>query len=224
MGPPTVFGFITVSGAIIAADVLISGSSLKGVNRGVDGMPPPSGMSWNGITALVLVGVFGSASFCLDMGTGGGAITPFASMSGPGSLKGTIFAATAPEFDPDAIRRVRPACFKVLPATLLTSGIFSFTRDLRVPISGYGVTESVASADSAPEGSTKIWRRAFVPSRGPGRDPWTSVCDDDEGAREIDANKGAASEDEEVTPNAVLRLGAFGAGCGGIEAAVIIRF
>jgi hypothetical protein len=101
-------------------------------------MPPPSGTSWNGMIALVLVGVFGTASFCLSMGRGGGAIIAFPSMSipGPGSLKGTIFDAIVPEFDPDAIRRVRPACFNVLPAALLTSAIFSLTRDLRVPISG----------------------------------------------------------------------------------------
>lgn len=85
------------------------------------------------------------------------------------------------------------------------------------------MNESAASADSAPEGSTKIWRRAFEPGRDPGRDLRVSACDD-EGTREIDPDKGATAEDEEATPNAVLLGGAFGAGGGGIAAAVIIRF
>jgi len=104
---------------------------------------------------LFLAGVFGAVPFCLDMGMGGGGIVVLVSTPscGLGSLKGTIFDAI---LDPDASRRVRPACFRVLPAALLTSGIFSFTRDLRVPTSGYGVNESAASADSVPEGSTKI--------------------------------------------------------------------
>lgn len=131
-------------------------------------MPPPSGPSCDGTMLLFLAGVFGTASFCLDIGTGGGGIAPLisTSSSGRGSLKGIIVDGTT-ELDPDAIRRVRPACFRVLPDALLTSGMFSFTLDLRVPTSGYGLNESAAPADSVPEGSTKIWRRPFEPRRDP---------------------------------------------------------
>lgn len=87
-------------------------------------------MTCDATTVLFLEGVF-----CAALGMGGGGIACSTPSSGPGSLKGTIFDATT-ELDPDAILRVRPACFKVLPAALLTSGIFSFTRDLRVPTSG----------------------------------------------------------------------------------------
>jgi len=140
-------------------------SSRNGVNRGVAGMPPPLGTSCDGTVVLFLAGVFGTAAALCFV---------FMSSSGLGSLKGTIFDATA-ELDADAIRRVRPACFKVLPAALPTSGIFSFTRDLRVPTSGYEVNESAVSTDSAPEGSTKIWRRAFESGRDPGRGPRVST-------------------------------------------------
>lgn len=73
----------------------------------------------------------------------------------------------------DAVRRDLPACLRVVPAALLTSGTFSFTRDLRVPSSAHGA--GATSGLSSPDGSTKICIRPF----GRGTD---GVVDDAKGA------------------------------------------
>ena len=56
-----------------------------------------------------------------------------------GSRKGTNFWA-APD---EAMRFDFPACLSVAPAILLTSFTFSFTRALRVPISGKETASSI---------------------------------------------------------------------------------
>ena len=80
----------------------------------------------------------------------------------------------------DAVRLDFPGCLSVVPAALLTSGTFSFTRDLRVPSSAHGA--GATSGLSSPDGSMKICIRPF----GRGTDgvvedakgaPNTSCCD-----------------------------------------------
>lgn len=77
---------------------------------------------------------------------------------GAGSRNGTIRApalGAAP-----ATRFARPAWRSVVPTSFRTSGVFSFTRVLRVP-SSLHVPPSAASP-AAPVGSTKICRRALL--------------------------------------------------------------
>jgi hypothetical protein len=116
--------------------------------------------SRNGVN-LGVAGVDGSAPAAVffDAGSGGGGIP-----TGSGSRYGTNLeldaAAELPLF-PEVTLFDRPLCLIVVPASFFTSGMFSFTRDFRVPRSGHAAA-SAASA-SAPDGSTKIWRRELGP-------------------------------------------------------------
>ncbi len=124
-------------------------SSRNGVNLGVAGVDGTVGAasppSINGTNPPVF----------FDAGiTGGGNPT------GSGSRYGTILEPDVPAelpLLPEATLLDRPLCLIVDPASFFTSGTFSLTRDFRVPRSGHAPA-SAASA-SAPEGSTKTWRR-----------------------------------------------------------------
>lgn len=125
-------------------------SSRNGVNLGVagvgDGAPAASPQSANGAVFF-------------DTGTGGGGIP-----TGSGSRYGTnleLDAAVELPLFPEVTLFDRPLCLIVVPASFFTSGMFSFTRDFRVPRSGQAAA-SAASA-STPDGSTKIWRRELGP-------------------------------------------------------------
>ena len=125
---------------------------------GVDGdAPAASPQSIKGANAAVF----------FDAEAGGGGIP-----TGSGSRYGTNLeldaAAELPLF-PEVTLFDRPLCLIVVPASFFTSGMFSFTRDFRVPRSGHAAA-SAASA-SAPDGSTKIWRRELGPDGvGAGRE------------------------------------------------------
>jgi hypothetical protein len=125
---------------------LVLTSSRNGVNPGVDGTPPSARQSGsrNATTVLFLVGVFGGS---LGVGRDGGGIDSVSTISsGPGSLYGTILelllVLVLVVLEPEATRRERPAFFSVVPAAFRTSGMFSLTLDLRVPISGYNALGS----------------------------------------------------------------------------------
>lgn len=138
-------------------DKVLTSSSVNGMNFGVDGTtcsdaPFPSSSSLN--TAMELFDP-DATLFFTTAGTGGGILElappPFSS-----STNTAIFGTPLP----DAVRFAFPAWRSVVPAALLTSGTFSFTRVLRVPSSAQG-DAAAASGLSAPEGSTKICMRPF---------------------------------------------------------------
>lgn len=94
------------------------------------------------IGIAVRLGVLGGAEF-LSLDAESTADEGVASkVPGDGSLNIASFDVDAPE--PEATRRVLPACAILVPCIFFVAGTFSFTRDLRVPISAQGPAVSSA--------------------------------------------------------------------------------
>ena len=124
-------------------------SSRNGVNLGVAGVDGNASVA----SPQSINGAYVALFF--DAGTGGGGIP-----TGSGSRYGTnleLDATAELPLLPEVTLLDRPLCLIVVPESFFTSGMFSFTRDFRVPRSGHAAA-SAASA-SEPDGSTKIWRR-----------------------------------------------------------------
>ena len=137
---------------------VLTSSSIYGTNLGVDGTAGSDVLSAISSSRNIVIEPFepdAILDFFVVLAGGGGIEAAGEFSSGPGSTKTAILGALLTE----AVLFDLPACRSVVPAALLTSGAFSFTRDLRVPNSAHGAAAD--SGLSVPEGSTNICMRPF---------------------------------------------------------------